>query len=62
MTEQEQKERLVRIARFMLSRLFSLAASVRVVSLDFTTGRAEIVFNPSEADVALLSALKDGAA
>lgn len=61
MTEQQKQERLVRLARFMLSRLLSLAASVRVVSLDFTTGRAVIIFNPSEADIALLSALKDGA-
>lgn len=62
MSEEQRKAMLVKIARLILSRLVSLAAAVRVVSLDLETGRAVVYFRPSEADVALLSALKEGAA
>lgn len=61
MSEEQRKVRLVRLARFVLSRLVSLAAAVQVVSLDVESGRAVVYFRPSEADVVLLTALKTGA-
>lgn len=62
MSEEETKRtQIAMLARFILSRLFVQAVNVRVLSLDFQTGRAVVYFDPSRADVALLAALAEGA-
>jgi hypothetical protein len=60
--EQRNQIQKMLLARFILSRLLALAANVRVMDLNFETGRAVVYFDASKADTALLAALTGGAA
>lgn len=61
MTEKERNDMQIMIlARFILSRLLAQGAQVRIMNLDFSTGRAVVYFDPRKADTALLAALTGG--
>lgn len=61
---EEEKNRIqnVILARFLLSRLLMLAASVQVTSLNFATGEGTLKFDVNRSDTALLAALAGGRA
>lgn len=59
--EERNRMQKVMLARFILSRLLILAASIQVTSLNFETGVGTVKFDV-RSDTALLAALTGGVA
>lgn len=60
--EERTRMQNVMLARFILSRLLILAASIQVTSLNFETGEGTVKFDVRRSDTALLAALTGGVA
>lgn len=60
--EERNRMQKVMLARFILSRLLILAASIQVTSLNFETGEGTVKFDVNRSDTALLAALTGGVA